>query len=106
MGYPNTYFLYNVADTLTLVMAVMMIVPFVSILREILPNVNFMINADNFVRGRFLIGIINLTYLRIAFLTILNYSTFGSNSNSSGFNSFAAVCGLVYIIVVPLYYLM
>jgi hypothetical protein len=72
-GFETSFFLYNMADTITLVMMIFMVVPLVSIITSLLPKSLLFTNADNFIRGRFLIAIVNITYLKTAFAVGLNF---------------------------------
>ena len=72
-GFETVNFMYNMADTFTLVFLLFGIVPVVSVVRLLLPQVTVVQNADRFIRGRFLITIVNVTYLKVAFLTMLNF---------------------------------
>jgi hypothetical protein len=82
-----------------------LIVPIVSILKLLLPKSLMFTNADIFIRGRFLIAMINITYLKVCFTCFTNFFKFDASTTSSGFNSYASLAGLGYIVLVPIFYL-
>lgn len=104
-GYTQYNSLYNLADLIAMVFIGFGLVPLVSVIRSLLPKAPIVDNCDRFVRGRFLIIIINVTYLRVAFAAILNFTSFNPDLNrSSSFNSFASIALISYVALVPLYY--
>ena len=94
----------NAADILTFVVAGMCLVALVSMMSLMLPGVKVLKTGDIFFRGRFLIGLVMFTYLKIVFLTMLNFSNFEVYSPDSGFSSFFALGAAVYVIAIPLFY--
>lgn len=76
MGFETRYFLYNMVDTFTFVGLISLIIPLVSIVKVLLPKDLYLTNADNFIKGRFLVLIVNLTYLKVCMLAFLNYFNF------------------------------
>jgi hypothetical protein len=105
MGYKSKSFMLNMADLFTMVCAISFIIPIVSVIKLMLPTNNFTSKADNFIRGRFLILLVNLTLLKTVFLASLNFVDFSLSNSSSGFNSFASIVGMIYCLIVPLYYI-
>jgi hypothetical protein len=95
----------NMAGLFTMIGMISLIIPFVSVLKLLLPTNNFTAKADSFIRGRFLILLVNLTLLKIVFLASLNFLDFSPSTEDSGFNSFASIGGIIYCLVVPLYYI-
>jgi hypothetical protein len=76
MGYKSKYFMLNMADLFTIVCAISFIIPIVSVIKILLPTNGFSTRADNFIRGRLLILIVNLTLLKTVFLASLNFFGF------------------------------
>ena len=105
MGYEYRYFLNNIADILTIAGLLSMTIPIVAIIKTFLPTNNFTTKVDNFIKGRFLIAIINFTYLKVCFLVFYNFQSFSNSSINAGVNSFASLAGMVYIVCVPIYYI-
>ena len=105
MGFENRYFMINMSDTLSIVAIVSMIIPVISILKLLLPSNNFTTKADNFIKGRFLITIVNITYLKVAFTAFLNFSSFDVSTPNNTFNSLASAFGICYCILVPGFYI-
>ena len=104
-GYYYNNLVYNIADTLTLAMMALAVIPIVSVIKLLLPNAIILDNMDRFIRGRYLIAIVNVTYLKVAVLTMLNYNMFETDTTTKAFNSYASIVFLLYISLVPLYYL-
>lgn len=75
-GFENNNIAYNLADTLTITMLALAVIPCISVIKLLLPNAVMIDNMDRFIKGRYLIAIINVTYLKVALLTMLNYNNF------------------------------
>jgi hypothetical protein len=105
MGYKSKYFMLNMADMFTMVCAISFIIPIVSVIKLLLPTNGFTSRADNFIRGRFLILIVNLTLLKAVFLASLNFVDFSPSTMTSSFNSFSSIVGMIYCLMVPLFYI-
>ena len=103
-GFENAQFMHNMADMLTFVVAGLCLIPLFSMLSLMIPGVMIISTADNFFRGRFLIGMINFTFMKLSFLCMLNLSAIGIYHSQSGASTFAALGALVYIAVVPMFY--
>ena len=73
-GYEIINVMHNLSDLLTIGGILLLCIPFVSVVRSLLPSVTTIDNMDRFIRGRFLIAMVNLTYLKIAFLSMLNFA--------------------------------
>lgn len=82
-----------------------MAIPVIAIIKTFLPTNNFTTTADNFIKGRFLISIINFTYLKVCFLVFYNFLTFSPTTTNSAVNSFASLAGVVYVGCVPVFYM-
>jgi hypothetical protein len=104
-GFEYTNILYNLADTITIVLLVFFIVILASIFAALLKNSLTIQNIDYMVRGRVLITIVHITYLKVAVTTMLNFQYFSPEFSSTSFNSFLSVAALVYVGGVPLFYL-
>jgi hypothetical protein len=104
-GFENTNILYNLADTITIVLLIFFIVIIVSLFAAILKNSMVIQNIDYMVRGRVLISIVHITYLKVAVTTMLNFQYFSPSFPSTSFNSFVSVAALVYVGGVPLFYI-
>ena len=104
-GFEYNNVAYNLADMLTLVMLALVVIPIISVIKLLLPNSVIIDNMDSFIKGRYLIAIVNITYLKVTFLTLLNIYHFDTNTTTLAFNSYASIVLLLYIIVVPLYYI-
>ena len=104
-GFEYNNLVYNLADTLTVVMLALAVIPCISVIKLLLPNAVVIDNMDRFVKGRYLIAIINITYVKVAFLTLLNFTFFETETTTKAFNSYASIVMLLYISIVPLYYL-
>lgn len=96
---------YNLADMLTLTMFALAVIPAISVIKLLLPNAVVIDNMDRFIKGRYLIAIVNVTYLKIAFLTMVNFTFFDTTTATKAFNSYASIAMLIYITIVPLYYI-
>ena len=105
MGFETLYFMMNMSDTLTIIFFVSMIIPVVSILKLLLPTNSFMIRMDNFIKGRFLVMIVNVTYLKVSFLALLNFKNLNIKTPLDKFNSFSATFAICYILMVPTYWI-
>jgi len=105
MGYEYNYFIYNIADTITVLMLVSLIVPVLASVKLFLPKSIIFTNSDNFIKSRTLILIINFTFLRLAFTGFLNFSNTDPETHSSVFNQMFSIAGLAYMILVPCFYL-
>jgi hypothetical protein len=105
MGYKSKYFILNLADMFTMVCAISLIIPIVSVIKLLFPTSSFITRADKFIRGRFLILLVNLTLLKTVFLASLNLVDFSPSTKTSDFNSFSSVAGMVYCLMVPLFYI-
>lgn len=104
-GYEQYNALYNLADLIAIVIMAFGIVPVISIIRLFLPKAPIIENCDNFIRGRFLIILVNVTYLKVAFACMMNFQFFDTDiGQSSAFNSFGSIVLLAYVIMVPVYY--
>ena len=75
-GYTNNNMAYNLADTLTAAMLLLLVVPCITVIKLLLPNAIVVDNMDRFIKGRYLIAIVNVTYVKAAFLTMLNFTHF------------------------------
>jgi hypothetical protein len=75
-GYTTRLFLYNAADMISAVAMAFLLVPILSIIKLLLPSSVIFKNADNFLRGRLPIILINFSYLKITMLANLNFSKF------------------------------
>jgi hypothetical protein len=84
---------------------VFVIVVVVSIFAALLKNSTIIQNLDYMVRGRVLIAIVHITYLKVAVTTMLNFQNFSPSFPSTSFNSFVSVAAVVYVGGVPLFYL-
>jgi hypothetical protein len=104
-GFEYTNILYNLADTITIVLLVFFIVILASIFAALLKNSMVIQNIDYMVRGKVLITIIHITYLKVAVTAMLNFKYFSPSFSSTSFNSFVSVAALVYVGGVPLFYL-
>lgn len=93
------------ADMLTIAMLALAVIPVVSVIKLLLPNATVVDNMDRFIKGRYLIAIINVTYLKIAFVTLLNFTFFETDTTTKAFNSYTSIVMMLYITVVPLYYI-
>eukprot|EP00347_Sterkiella_histriomuscorum_P005840 403355069 len=96
---------YNLADTLTIVMLALAVIPCISVIKLLLPNAVVIDNMDKFIKGRYLIAIINITYLKVATLTLINFTFFDTDTTTKAFNSYASIVMLLFISIVPFYYL-
>jgi len=67
------------ADTISIAALIFLVVPLVSMVTALLPKSLLFTNLDRFVRGRFLIGVINFTYLKTSFAVCLNFLNFRSD---------------------------
>ena len=103
-GFENRFFMSNIADMLSLVVAAMVLVSLFAMLRLMIPGIQVLRTADNYLRSRMLLTIVMFSYMKVAFLTFLNFSSFTIYSNNAGFNSFFSAAAVVYLIVAPLYY--
>ncbi len=72
-GFEYSNILYNLADTITIVLLVFFIVILASIFAALLKNSLTIQNIDYMVRGRVLITIVHITYLKVAVTTMLNF---------------------------------
>lgn len=104
MGYKTKYFIMNFADTLVFLTFISMVIPFVSIIRMLLPGNAFLARADLLMRGRFAILLVHIIYFKLAILTVLNIVDFNSGSSTSIFNSLASVAMMMVVVVVPVFY--
>ena len=95
---------WNLADLITVIMMGLAVIPCVTVIKLLLPNARIIENLDSFVKGRYLIAVVNLTYLRAAFHTILNYQAFQTDTSTRAFNSYCSIVMLCYIAGVPAYY--
>lgn len=91
-------------DLLTIVGILSLVIPVIGIIKSLLPTNAFITKVDKWVNGRFLITIMNFTYLKVCFLVFLNFLDFSSASLANLINSFASIGGLVYVVCVPIYY--
>ena len=53
MGYKSRQFMLNMADTFVMIVIISFMIPFISILKSLLPVNKFLTQADTFMRGRF-----------------------------------------------------
>jgi uncharacterized membrane protein len=104
-GFENSNILYNLADTITMVLFAFISMILVSVFASALKNSKVIQNLDFMVRGRVLISIVHLTYLKVAVATMLNFQNFSPSYSSTSFNSFISVAALVYVGGVPLFYI-
>lgn len=104
-GFEYNNVAYNLADLLTVAMLALAVIPCISVIKLLLPNTVVVDNMDRFIKGRYLIAIINITYLKVAFTTVLNFQIFETDTTTKAFNAYASVILLLYITVVGLYYL-
>jgi hypothetical protein len=103
-GYQYNYFIYNVADTITMLCLASLVVPVISVVKLMLPNSKIFTNSDHFIKSRTLIQIINFTYMKVAFTAMLNFSHTNPHYMSSAFNSFSSIVAVGYLILVPIFY--
>lgn len=103
-GYLSNNIAWNLADLITVIMFGLALIPCVTVIKLLLPNARIINNLDAIVKGRYLIAVVNLTYLRAAFHTFLNYSAFQTDTATRAFNSYFSIVMLCYIAGVPAYY--
>jgi len=104
MGYVNKYFTYNFADVFSIVAMICMLIPLVAILTLLFPSVGIFSNGDRFFKGRFLIGILNLVYLKMALCANLNFAGFSTDAYGAGFASFTSIFVICLTFAIPMYY--
>ena len=92
------------ADTFVMIFVISIIIPFFSILKLLLPKNSFLTRADDFIRGRFLILLVHLTYFKLVFVTTLNFNSMNPSTEQSGYSSFASVLAMIFVIAVPAFY--
>lgn len=105
MNFVSRYFMLNFADALVFICLISMIIPFVSILKIILPLNNFLTKADTMLRGRFIVVLVNIVYFKMATVTVLNFFEFNPESRTSAFSSFSSIIMMIFVVLVPCYYL-
>ena len=105
MGYPTKNFLNNLSSIISLAVLVSMLIPIISALKILIPTNRFMANSDSFIRGRFLITILNFIYLKLVLFTFMNFESFSTETFGSALNSFASIFGLILIALLPIYYI-
>ena len=104
MGYENKYFTDNFADAFTFVALICIIIPIVAIMAMLFPSVHIFSNGDRFFKGRFLIGMINFLYLKLALCAHLNFAAFSTDAMGAGFASFTSLFMICVSFGVPMYY--
>lgn len=90
---------------LTVAMFALAVIPCITVIKLLLPNAVVVDNMDRFIKGRYLIAIVNITYLKVAFLTMLNFTFFETDTTTKAFNSYTSIAMLIYIVMVPIYYI-
>lgn len=80
MGFDTRYFMNNMADTFTFITLLALIIPVISVIKVLIPKNLYLTNADNFIKGRFLIALVNITYMKVCFLVFLNYFSFNNEN--------------------------
>lgn len=104
MGSPTRLFLANIAGVISFIIVAAFIVPLISILKLLLPTNTYISQADDFIRGRFLITLANLTLLKLPFLTYLNLAVANTTSMFLLSNTLAAYIALSYQLFLLSYY--